>query len=124
MHAYYFRIYIPMETWSFQVDIWGCIFTLKATRNFHKPCIKNLALKARALPFYNHSNPNTIVNLSSMGTYTFSELSPFQDTWYYLMVVSSTAIQFNIKVTVFGIYQQNINMYSYQQNILCVKLME
>ncbi|OXU28873.1 hypothetical protein TSAR_000403 [Trichomalopsis sarcophagae] len=96
----YYKIFIPMDTWSFQVDIWGCNFKLKKSRNFVEPCIKNLELKGNSLPFHNHSNPGPIGNLSSMDTYTFSELSPYQDTWYYLMVVSSSAITFNVKVTV------------------------
>lgn len=91
-----------MDTWSFQVAIWGCNVKLKKSRNFVEPCIKHLELKGNSLPFHNHSNPGPIRNLSSMDTYTISELSPYQDTWYYLMVVSSSAITFNIKVTVTG----------------------
>jgi hypothetical protein len=91
-----------MDTQSFEVDIWGCNFTLKRTLRFYEPCLKNVALEGQKLPFYNHSAPGLVGNLTSMDTHTFSEPSPFQDSWYYLMVVSDSVITFNVKVTTLG----------------------
>ncbi|XP_058788865.1 post-GPI attachment to proteins factor 6-like isoform X3 [Phymastichus coffea] len=97
----YYKIYIPMNTWTFKVDIWDCNFTLKSSLNMQNKCIKNLSLKARSLPHYNHSNLSSFGRITSMDKYTFTELFPFQDSWYYLMVVSESAISFSVKVTTF-----------------------
>lgn len=94
-----------MNTWSFQVDIWGCNFTVKSSLNWQNTCIKNLSLKGRALPYYNHSNPSSTGKMASIDTYTFTDNFPFQDSWYYLMVVSDSVISFKVKVTTSGKYQ-------------------
>ncbi|XP_014213234.1 post-GPI attachment to proteins factor 6-like [Copidosoma floridanum] len=94
----YYKFYIPMDTWNFKADISGCNVTVKQSPNFRGPCIKNLNLKGRAMPHHSEHTENT--SLTSADTYTFWESSPFQDEWYYLMVVSSSAIKFDIKVTV------------------------
>ncbi|XP_011494444.1 PREDICTED: uncharacterized protein LOC105359529 [Ceratosolen solmsi marchali] len=97
----YYKIYIPMDTWSFYVDVWGCNFTLKRALNHREACVEHLALEGQTLPVYNRSNPGNVGNLSSSDTYEFTEMSPCQDCWYYLMVVSSSVVTFDILVTVF-----------------------
>ncbi|KAJ8678765.1 hypothetical protein QAD02_014552 [Eretmocerus hayati] len=94
----YYKIYIPMGTLDFRVDIWGCSSNLK--RSFPSDiCIKDMVLKERTLPIYNHSDPRAL-KLSSMDTHAFTEISPYQDDYYYLMVVSDKSISLNIKITV------------------------
>ena len=97
-----YRIYIPVNTWHFRIDIWGCNFTLKFSQHVKEPCISSSSLKGRALPIYNHSDPSPIGNISSMDQYTYYESSPYEDSYYYLMIVSNSVVDFNIKVTVIG----------------------
>ncbi|XP_014238011.1 post-GPI attachment to proteins factor 6-like [Trichogramma pretiosum] len=96
----YFKIFIPMNTLSFQIDVWGCSISLNTTKNIRGPCIKNVSVKGKSMPYNNHSEANSHVTLTPVDTYTFEDSSPFQDEWYYLMIVSNNPIKFNVKVTV------------------------
>ncbi|XP_033222344.1 post-GPI attachment to proteins factor 6-like [Belonocnema kinseyi] len=95
----YYKIFIPSGTWHFQVLIWGCNFIIKAPKDFRNPCILGLALQPRVLPMFNHTHPSPIGNLSTSDSYTFTELSPYEDSYYYLLVISNTTISFNVEVT-------------------------
>ena len=105
----FFRIFIPSGTWHFQVQVWGCDFTLKAPKDVHGPCILGLALEARVLPVFNHSHPSPIGNLTISDSYTFTELSPYEDSYYYLLVITNSVVTFNIEVLTTGEYN-NINI--------------
>ncbi|XP_050480954.1 post-GPI attachment to proteins factor 6-like isoform X2 [Bombus huntii] len=94
----YYKIYIPSGTWNFRVDIWGCNFTVHKSRNVHELCIKNMALKGRSLPVFNHSQSFETGNLTMLGSYTFTESSPYEDSYYYLMIISDSIIEVNVKV--------------------------
>ena len=104
-----------MGTLTFQVDLWGCNVTSQTHFDLQSPCIKNLDLKGRVMPVYNHTSSKTVINMSSTDTHTFTENSPFQDSWYYLMIVSSAPIKFDIKITVTGMNSSkifNINIFT------------
>ncbi|XP_071863584.1 post-GPI attachment to proteins factor 6 [Bombus fervidus] len=94
----YYKIYVPSGTWNLRVDIWGCNFTVHKSRNVHELCIKNMALKGRSLPVFNHSESFENVNLTMLGSYTFTESSPYEDSYYYLMIISDSIIEVNVKV--------------------------
>ena len=65
-------------------------------------CIKGLSLQGRVLPTYNYTHSSSLGNLTTNDSYTFTERSPYEDTYYYLLVVSDTVISFNVKVTTYG----------------------
>lgn len=99
-----FRIFIPSGTWHFQVQIWGCNFIRKSDTDLRIPCILGLALEARVLPVFNHTHLSSIGNLTNSDTYTFTELSPYENSYYYLLVISNTTITFNVEVITSGMY--------------------
>ncbi|XP_015428982.1 PREDICTED: transmembrane protein 8A-like [Dufourea novaeangliae] len=94
----YYKIYIPSGTWNFQVHIWGCNFTVYTSHSIHDPCIQSVALQGRSLPVFNHSEPNEIGNFTMLDSYTFTEASPYEDSYYYLMIISDSVIEVNVKV--------------------------
>ncbi|XP_015126938.1 post-GPI attachment to proteins factor 6 [Diachasma alloeum] len=94
----YYKIFIPSGTWSFRVTIWGCEFLLRLHNVTSDSCIKDMALQGRALPFLDHTK--TAINLAANGTYTFEEVTPFEDSYYYLLVIASSIVDFNIKVSI------------------------
>ncbi|KAG7206139.1 hypothetical protein KM043_003531 [Ampulex compressa] len=96
--ATYYKIYIPSGTWSFQVHVWGCNFTVYNSHNIYKPCIKNLDLQGRVLPVFNHTLPSKIGNLTTFDSYVFTESTPFEESYYYLLVVSDSVVEFHVKV--------------------------
>ncbi|XP_017879327.1 post-GPI attachment to proteins factor 6-like isoform X1 [Ceratina calcarata] len=96
----YYKIYIPSGTWNFRVDIWGCNFTVQKPHDVQELCIKSLALKGRSLPIFNHSELAETVNLTMQDSYRFRESSPYEDSYYYLMIVSDSVIELNVKVTI------------------------
>lgn len=94
----YYKIYIPSGTWNFRVHIWGCNFTMYTPRSLHEPCIKSIALQGRSLPVFNHSEPSEIGNFTVLDSYTFTESSPYEDSYYYLMIISDSIIEVKLKV--------------------------
>ncbi|XP_076760727.1 post-GPI attachment to proteins factor 6 [Xylocopa sonorina] len=96
----YYKIYIPSGTWNFRVDIWGCNYTVHNSHSIHESCIKSIALKGRSLPIFNHSDPTELKNLTMINSYTFTESSPYEDSYYYLMIISDSVIEVSVKVVI------------------------
>ncbi|XP_063980870.1 uncharacterized protein Dhpd [Diachasmimorpha longicaudata] len=94
----YYKIFIPSGTWSFRVTIWGCKFQLRLGNITSDSCIKDVAIQGRALPVIDHTKSS--LNLAVNGSYTFEEVTPFEDSYYYILVVSNSIVDFNIKVSV------------------------
>ncbi|XP_032665040.1 post-GPI attachment to proteins factor 6-like isoform X2 [Odontomachus brunneus] len=93
----HYKIYIPSGTWDFRVSIWNCNFTVQ---NMSGLCIKNMSLKGRSLPISNNSHLEKPISLTTGASHTFVESNPYEDSYYYLSIVSSSIIKFNIKVDV------------------------
>lgn len=68
----------------------------------HEPCIKNMALQGRSLPVLNHPEPTAVGNLTMLDSYTFTESSPYEDSYYYLMIISDSIVEVNVKVVTTG----------------------
>ncbi|KAK2589019.1 hypothetical protein KPH14_001862 [Odynerus spinipes] len=96
----YYKIYVPSGISTLYVYIWGCNFTVHSFRNVHEPCIKNIALQGRVLPIHNNTHPSNVGNLTMLDSYTFTIPSPYEDSYYYLLVISDSIIEFNIKVSI------------------------
>ncbi|XP_014474416.1 PREDICTED: uncharacterized protein LOC106744285 isoform X2 [Dinoponera quadriceps] len=96
----YYKIYIPSGIWAFRVSIWNCSFTLSSHHDIREPCINSMSLKGRALPVSNHLHPEKSISLNTYANYSFIESSPYEDSYYYLSIVSSSIIKFSIKVDV------------------------
>ncbi|XP_054006508.1 post-GPI attachment to proteins factor 6-like isoform X1 [Hylaeus anthracinus] len=96
----YYKIYIASGIWNFRVHIWGCNFTVYTSRSIHEPCIKSINLQGRSLPVFNHSEPRGIGNFTMLDSYTFIESSPYEDSYYYLMIISDSIIELNVKVII------------------------
>lgn len=99
----YYKIYIPSGVLSFRLSVWNCTFTLHTFRNIHKPCVEAMYLKGRVLPTYNHFHlTKKSKSLATNANYSFIESSPYEDSYYYLLIVSSSIIEFNVKVDITG----------------------
>lgn len=61
-----------------------------------------MTLQGRSLPVFNHSEPSEIGNFTMLDSYTFIESSPYEDSYYYLMIISDSVIEVNIKVVTSG----------------------
>lgn len=83
------------------------------SRNVHELCIKNMALKGRSLPVFNHSESFETGNLTMLGSYTFTESSPYEDSYYYLMIISDSIIEVNVKVVTSGKFTLLVTLFSY-----------
>ncbi|XP_015182403.1 PREDICTED: transmembrane protein 8A-like isoform X1 [Polistes dominula] len=113
----YYKIYVPSGISTLRVYIWGCNFTVHSLRNVHKPCIKNVALQGRVLPIFNNTPPSNIGNLTMLDSYMFTIFSPYEDSYYYLLIISDSIVEFNIKVSVSEcpiklMGKQNVEQYS------------
>ncbi|XP_036147030.1 post-GPI attachment to proteins factor 6 isoform X3 [Monomorium pharaonis] len=94
----YYKIYIPSGILSFRVSIWNCSFTLHTVRDIRKPCIEAIYLKGRVLPISNHFHSMESKSLTTNASYSFIESSPYEDSYYYLLIVSNSIIEFNVKI--------------------------
>jgi len=56
-------------------------------------------LKGRVLPTFNSMEFKPLVTNAS---YSFIESSPYEDSYYYLLIVSNSIIEFDIKVDTTG----------------------
>lgn len=101
-YFFLFRIYIPSRTWSFRLSVWNCSFTLRNLRDIRESCIDSMSLRGRALPIFNQSHSLKLQNLTMNTSYTFVESSPYEDSYYYLSIVSNSVIEFNIKIDILG----------------------
>ncbi|KAH0546206.1 post-GPI attachment to proteins factor 6-like [Cotesia glomerata] len=96
----YYKIFIPSGTWTFDVKIWDCKFKIASLNKTSKNCIKGLALQGRTMPVFNHTNSYKMKNLPVNTTHTFTERTPHDDSYYYLLVVSDSIVEFNVKVSI------------------------
>lgn len=94
----YYKIFIPSGTWNFRITIWGCKSKFKLSNNTSNTCIKSLALQGRTLPIDNHTDYS--LNLGNNDTHIITELSPFEESYYYLLIVSDSIVDFNVKIDV------------------------
>ncbi|XP_025987542.1 post-GPI attachment to proteins factor 6 isoform X2 [Solenopsis invicta] len=94
----YYKIYIPSGVSSFRLSVWNCSFTLHTFRDIRKPCIEAAHLKGRVLPISNHFHPLESKSLTTNASYSFVESSPYEDSYYYLLIISSSIIEFNVKI--------------------------
>lgn len=97
-----YRIYIPSGILSFRLSVWNCMFILHSFRNIHKPCIEAMYLKGRVLPTPDHFHPMESKSLVTNASYSFIESSPYEDSYYYLLIISSSIIEFNVEVEATG----------------------
>jgi hypothetical protein len=62
-----------------------------------KDCIEYANLRARALPKH-EPNESGFTNISLGGTATFTEHRPVRSAYYYLLLVSSAVVSFQLKL--------------------------
>ena len=62
-----------------------------------KDCIEYANLRARALPKH-EPNESGFTNVSLGGTVTFTEHRPVRSAYYYLLLVSSAVVSFQLKL--------------------------
>lgn len=92
-------MYIPSGIWDFRVSISNCNFTVQ---NISGLCIEDMSLKGRSLPTFNNSRLEKPISLTTEASHTFVESSPYEDSYYYLSIISNSIIKFNIKVDITG----------------------
>ena len=81
-----------------------------------------MALQGRSLPVFNHSDSTKVGNLTMLDSYTFTETSPYEDSYYYLMIISDSIIEVNVKVVTSGKFYYVILFYliNYKLVLLCL----
>ena len=47
-----------------------------------------------------------------LGSYTFTESSPYEDSYYYLMIISDSIIEVNVKVVTSGKFTLLLTLFS------------
>ena len=62
-----------------------------------KDCIEYANLRARALPKHD-PQVSGFTNISSRGAVTFTESRPVRSAYYYLLVVSSAVVSFQLQL--------------------------
>ena len=57
-----------------------------------------------------------------LDSYTFTEISPYEDSYYYLMIISDSIIEVNVKVVTSGKFYYVILFYliNYKLVLLCL----
>lgn len=80
---------MPSHTWYLQVNISNChireqIINRDTGERLFRWCIRSLALQARSLPAYNPDGG--IANITQGKGHVFTDVRPFSDGYYYLLV--------------------------------------
>ncbi|XP_011646834.1 post-GPI attachment to proteins factor 6-like [Pogonomyrmex barbatus] len=96
----YYKIYIPSGILNFRVSVWNCSFLLHSLHNIDNSCIEAMYLKGRILPVSDHFHSMKSITLSTNTSYSFIESSPYEDSYYYLLIISSSVIEFNVKIDI------------------------
>ncbi|XP_042228879.1 transmembrane protein 8B-like isoform X2 [Homarus americanus] len=97
----YYRFYVPSHTWFLQVNVSNChileqIINQDTGERLFRWCIRSLAFNARSLPAY---NPDVgVANITQGDSHVFTELRPYSDGYYYLLVVTEGETGIDITV--------------------------
>ncbi|GAB6026616.1 hypothetical protein CHUAL_013023 [Chamberlinius hualienensis] len=99
----YFKFFVPENIWLVEVTLSNC--TIRALLgiselDFSESCAQGFGLQADSLPF------STDVNITVDTNFIYSQPQPRTQTYYYVLVASSTEIAFtiivNMKECVYG----------------------
>jgi len=98
-HFSYFKFFIPENVNTFKLELSGCKVMTRIVSHIFRDddCIEYVNLRDRALPKH---NPGTagFTNISHNSSVTFSEKRPYRNAFYYLLVVSSSEVEFELQL--------------------------
>jgi len=96
-HFSYYKFFIPDNVNNFVLTVSNCVIKTKInTRVFgHDECIEYANMRDRALPKHNPDSGG-FINMSQNATITFKEDRPYKDSFYYLLIVSSAEVSFDL----------------------------
>ena len=98
-HFSYFKFFIPENVNTFTLSVSGCRVMTRIVSHIFRDdeCIEYVNLRDRALPKH---NPDTsgFSNVSHNETVTFNETRPYRNNFYYLLVVSSSEVTFQLEL--------------------------
>jgi len=96
-HFSYYKFFISDNVNTFVLTVSNCVIKTKVnSRIFSKDeCIEYANMRDRALPKH---NPDTggFINMSQNATITFKEDRPYKSSFYYLLIVSSAEVSFEL----------------------------
>jgi len=98
-HFSYFKFFLPDNVDSFQLHISNCSIKqqIKEGLNSRDECIDYTNLRPRALPRHDPGVAG-FTNITIGGSVVFSEERPYKSSYYYLLVVSSAVINFELEL--------------------------
>lgn len=96
-HFSYYKFFIPDNVNNFVLTVSNCVIKTKVnSRIFSKDeCIEYANMRDRALPKHN-PGIGGFINMSQNATITFKEDRPYKDSFYYLLIVSSAEVSFDL----------------------------
>lgn len=98
-HFSYFKFYVPENVASFKLNISDCTIRHQIKERIfgRKDCIEYANLRARGLPRHDpHIGGAT--NLTEGSHFSFEEGRPYAGSHYYLLIVSTAVVTFNIEL--------------------------
>ena len=98
-HFSYFKFFIPENTNSFSLTLSNCSVLTEVHPSIYnrEQCIEYAAIRDRALPKHT-PEVGGVSNININASVTFQELRPHRDAYYYLLVVSSATVSFDLKL--------------------------
>lgn len=99
-HFSYYKFFVAENVDSFQLNLLNCTVQIHLKERLfgRKDCIEYANLRARALPKHD-PNVSGFTNISSRSGVTFTESRPVRSSYYYLLVVSSAVVSFQLQLS-------------------------
>jgi len=99
-HFSYYKFFISENVDSFDLTISGCTIKTELTNTiFGKDdCIEYANLRDRALPKHNPHDGTGMNNISGNVSVSFKEDRPYKNSYYYLLIVSTTEVSFELEL--------------------------
>lgn len=82
--------------------------TYNAKQAAELPCIHQIFMRDRGLPFYRANETDSIVTGNANSSYSRVEELPWTDAYYYLLIVTESRVEYNITISVEGIEKIDI----------------
>ena len=98
-HFSYYKFFIPENINAFSLTLGNCTVLTEVHPSIYNKnqCIEYANIRARALPKHT-PEVGGISNMAKNSSSTFFEKRPFRNVYYYLLVVSSATVSFDLRL--------------------------
>ncbi|XP_023328883.1 post-GPI attachment to proteins factor 6 [Eurytemora carolleeae] len=98
-HFSYYKFYISDNIDNYKLYISNCTIKHQIKERIfgRKDCIEYVNLRARALPRHD-PNVGGFTNITEGDQVVFNETRPYKSSYYYLLIVSSAVVKFNLEL--------------------------